>query len=302
MSLLKNLSTVSKWASTYILGDEPNSLLDSAFDYAANTLFSNIYLPIKVPTAAGMPEDYTYTNIGLEADDIAKVFCAMYGKNYIVTTLDDTTDAAKHASLVDLSTIIDPIFVYNEAKYKKLIELQGYTYNPLWNVDGTETTTTKYGQHVTDTDIGQRNKTDTIAQQQNTNNYGQGQVTDVLGSNTDTSNEYSTTMDDVTNAKLKSRVEEINGAKTDTHTTASKIDTITLGAHTDTHKDDPTKDTITSKEHTDVVTYERHGNIGTTKTQELIEAERKNLMFNIIGEFFRDIYPYVIVGVFDYKF
>lgn len=302
MSLLKNLSTVSKWASTYTLGDEPNSLLDSAFDYVANTLFSNIYLPIKTPTAAGMPEEYTYTNIGLEADDIAKVFCAMYGKNYIVTTLDDSNESTKHASLVELSTIIDPIFVYNEAKYKKLIELQGYTYNPLWNVDGTETTTTKYGQHVTDTDIGQRNKTDTIAQQQNTNNYGQSQVTDVLGGNTDTSNEYSTTMDDVANAKLKSRVEEINGAKTDTHTTASKVDTITLGAHTDTHKDDATKDTITSKEHTDVVTYERHGNIGTTKTQELIEAERKNLTFNVIGEFFRDIYPYVIVGVFDYKY
>ena len=302
MSLLKNLSTVSKWATTYIAGEEPASLLELAFEYASDTLFSNIYLPIKTPTSEGMPENYTYTNIGLGADDIADVFCTMYGKNYIVDALDDTNDTTKQASLVSLSTKIDPIFVFNEAKYKKLIELQGYTYNPLWNVDGVETTVHEYGEHETEVTNGERTLTDTIGARTLTDRIAQYTIEDDMKSKTNDTREYGTTMDDTINEKLKTHINEAEGAHKDVHTHGAHNDSHENSQAIDTHVNDEVTDTTTSHEHTDTITYTRTGNIGVTKTQELIEAERKNLMFNIIGEFFRDIYPYVIVGVFDYKF
>ena len=44
--------------------------------------------------------------------------------------------------------------------------------------------------------------------------------------------------------------------------------------------------------------YIRQGNIGVTKTQELIESERANLRFSVINEFFEDINEQLLVGIY----
>lgn len=297
---MKKISKVETWDSvqSVISPEQYRSMLTLAF-LPAELIFNSIYMPVKYVRSTGIDEDWSYVDIGLSANSMSSIYNTQYGANYLIDYIDDDMSTIeKQEVMAKLRTRISNILDKNKGKYLKLIELQGYTYNPLWNVDGTEVTTTEYGQHITDTDVGQRTKTDNIAQVQNTDAYGIHKITDVLGNKTDTTNEYSTTMDDVANTKLKNRTEDIIGLKTDTHTTDAKSDTHTFGAHLDTHTDAAAKDTVTSKAHTDTVTYERHGNIGTTKTQELIEAERNNLRFNIIQEFFNDINEYILVGIY----
>ena len=42
----------------------------------------------------------------------------------------------------------------------------------------------------------------------------------------------------------------------------------------------------------------RQGNIGTTKTQELIASERENLRFTVIDEFFNDINKQILIPIY----
>ena len=44
--------------------------------------------------------------------------------------------------------------------------------------------------------------------------------------------------------------------------------------------------------------HRRYGNIGVTKTQELLEAEREQLRFNLLQEFFDDINKVILIGVY----
>lgn len=334
---MKKISKVETWneIGSPILPEEYHSALSWVLS-PAETVFAAIWMPVKYVTDEGIDEEWSYLNIGLDADAMSDVYNTQYGANYlseyINTSMDSLTRIEQCGKLRQkVASIIDK----NQGKYLKWIELQGYTYNPLWNVDGVETTVTEYGQHVTDTDFGQKQLTDNFAQQQNTSNFAQRQdtdnfaqqqntdsfaqnkLTDQYGNHTDVTNHYETTMDDTSTTRLKTKDESVNAQKTDTHTTDAKTDThtlgahndthtigahndtFTLGAHNDTHTHAASKDTVTSKQHTDTVTYERHGNIGVTKTQELIESERANLRFNIIQELLNDINEYILVGIYD---
>lgn len=335
---MKPISKVEKWndIASPILPGQYRSALSWVFS-SAESVFSAVWLPVKYVTNQGIDENWSYINVGLDGDAMANLYATQYGANYLSEYINDTMD---NVTLIEQTSKVRQkvasIISKNEAKYMKMIELQGYTYNPLWNVDGVETTTTTYGQHITDNKIGKKKLTDTIAEQTNTNDYaerintddiasqtntdeyGENVLTDEFDNHTDTVKHFETTMDDTTTERLKTKDETENVARTDTHTTDQKTDTHTigghtdthtlgahfdtykLGAHTDTHEHDESTDTITSKEHTDTVTYERHGNIGVTKTQELIESERANLRFNLIQELFDDINEYILVGIYEF--
>lgn len=42
----------------------------------------------------------------------------------------------------------------------------------------------------------------------------------------------------------------------------------------------------------------RQGNIGVTKSTELIEAQREAVRYNILDEFFRDLERDIVVGIY----
>lgn len=177
-------------------------------------------------------------------------------------------------------------------------------YEPLWNVDGTVVTTygetehtdvygntkatdkyaeTKmtdaYGQQQTATQYGQQQKTTQHGQQQEQNAYGARENNDrhYATSYPDTT-EVMTDRDNhtenaVTDTKTNSQYSDVetDTQHTDTVTANTYTDTHTGQAHNDTHEEDEHTDVHSAIEHTD--TERRTGNIGVTKSTELVESE-----------------------------
>jgi hypothetical protein len=72
----KCIARVKDWQEA--VGPAEITCLENAFligteqiSTSANGFFSNIYIPVKIPTEDGMPEDFTYVNIGLGYADLA---------------------------------------------------------------------------------------------------------------------------------------------------------------------------------------------------------------------------------------
>ena len=153
MSLIRpNLTRVKNWNDEVVITTEqmPLTALGWAFrggtDYvpdsqsASRSFFSYIYIPIKLPTASGMPEDFTYVDIGLSPTNLADIYATEYGLNFLIEPFKEVEgEEWKYKTSADkLKERIFSVYIKNLGKYMKMLELQGYSYNPLWNVDGTE--------------------------------------------------------------------------------------------------------------------------------------------------------------------
>lgn len=267
------------------------------------TLFNNIYVPVKIPTSTGMPVDWAWTKIGYDTQTIASIYRAYYGANYWVEKLNDVDQY--YTSYLKMLNRIMAVYNLNLYKYNKLIELQGYTYNPLFNVDGTEEFTylDNDGELTTSvvSDMKQRTDTEggTVTNQQNT-----------------ADNQVETTRKiapyDSTNYH--------NAEQTETNTKFKNTDTYDKSYTTGAHKDEETTTISHGEAKNGETSYSggtdvfgniviggdryhtekrvRQGNIGVTKTQELIEAERKNLQFSVLNEFFGDINQQILIGLY----
>ena len=117
-------------------------------------------------------------------------------------------------------------------------------YNPIYNVE--EHTTTTYGQHVTDTDIGKREHTE-------------GAKERTFGSGTDTSTGERYAYDSST---------WVNDNKT-TDVTGQRVN----NEASFKNEEAAAKDTVTSKQHVDSI--DRAGNIGTVSATDLLEREER---------------------------
>lgn len=140
-------------------------------------------------------------------------------------------------NIAETSALIMAILFQYKYKLDKLWETTKIEYNPIWNVDGTETTTSEYGEHATTTSFGEK-----ISESV----YGEK-----IRNNTYSSYPYDTLAETPTNKE-----------------------NVVDNENTDIFTDSPHNDTTTSNEHTDTVTVERKGNIGVTSTQHLINEER----------------------------
>ena len=128
----------------------------------------------------------------------------------------------------ELTDIIQDVLLENEYKYDRLWELLQMEWNPLWNVDGTETLTFE----------------------RNTTGQNQASGTDSVSNDTDVTNNLSErTFDDATMLNTGRSVTNTDG---DISTTYGRKD-------------------VNSGKETYTETKERHGNIGVTKTTELID-------------------------------
>lgn len=132
----------------------------------------------------------------------------------------------------ELTDVIQDILLENEYKYDKLWELLKMEWNPLWNVDGTETL--KY------TKTG------------NGSNQASGTDSTTSGSDTTITNSERT----FDNATQLDTDKTISGTDSDSSVTYGRKD-------------------VSSNSETYVETKERHGNIGVTKTTELINDALK---------------------------
>lgn len=140
-----------------------------------------------------------------------------------------------------------------ETLYSSIIQ----EYNPIWNVDGTETT-----------DYSAEKETNTI-----------GAATDTF-----TSGERSATTTDFaipyngTEEKETGKATSQNNTYTDTNTKGTHTDTFNKDAHT--------------------VTITRKGNIGVTKTQDLLQSQRDIAMFDFLDTVLKDCIDAITIPIF----
>lgn len=263
-----------------------NGELSTAFGFATNIgtalnpqyFFSEIYAPIKTPTASEMPNTWTYVNIGVDNTYLAQIYNTYYSRNFLIR------DKA-----LKLFPFIQGVFLKNKYKYQRMIEIQGYTFNPLWNVDADE----RYAyidRHGTETDTNTHkyNEETTHTINQDVFNYSRD-FTDTAATNFDTKTTTSATDSNTRHNKTDTQ--------TDNQDTITKTHTEITGASA-TATLNPLEFAVTG----DTAHVERHirqGNIGTTKTTELLEDAIQYIRNNVITEFFNDINEVILAGVYD---
>lgn len=243
-------------------------------------LFNQIYAPIKIPTASGMPATWTYIDIGFDKQTIAEIYDIHFSRNYLV--FDNVTN---------LGYKINRIVRENLYKYKRLIEIQGYAFNPLWNVDADEkyATVEKHGT-VTDT---------------NTHKYDEETTHTVNQDVTNFSRDYAGTAPGATawDTKTTTSATDSNQRHNRTNTVTDNQDKLEkkytgISGVSATAANNALEFALTDGDYTHVERHVRQGNIGVTKTTELLEDARKYVIFNVLNELFKDLNDVLLVGVF----
>lgn len=172
----------------------------------------------------------------------------------------------------------------NEGKFLRIVKTYGLIYDPISNYDMVELS-------------GDAKKEGTTKA---TNSIQGGIVTDVDAPETQ-SNNYTTTYDDASNTRLAGRTtSEYNGtyrvddANIPIQRTVQRVESKGDGSTTEverTSTQNLTWEEITTPDAHEVNAHKlvRRGNIGTTTTQEMIEAERELAKQNIIEDFFKGL-------------
>lgn len=180
---------------------------------------------------------------------------------------------------------VDALIGANKPYWERLLQSLLTEFNPLYNVDATETTTTVYGEHETTDAKGARTHTDTLGPTEETTEYGQQSATSGArsDSSTDGAQEIThkeTTMDDT--ASFRNKTQDSHAAVNNSFSKGSQTDTVQQ--HTDTVStvqvlntatDNAVNDVVTSGEHTDTETVRRYGNIGVTMSTQLLRDFQK---------------------------
>lgn len=282
-------SKVQKWNDEDVLGE--------AFSEGIDNFFVHVYIPIQKRNSTThmiIEDEWEMTDIGLSDSQIAQIYNTYYGQNYLIEKLIKRQDDAYdyETSYKNLGKRIQSVFLLNKQKYLKLLDLQGYVYNPLWNVDGTDEFTYLENQGINDV----------------TNTAKIGNVY-----------EYTNTYDGSLRASTKTQYGSFDGNDQEQSGTGGGIsDTDNVNQKTKTtYKHNNAKNLTENnneEDYTATSTWDqdikggdkfhtekrvRTGNIGVTKTQELIASERENLRFTIIQEFFDDINKQILIGIFD---
>lgn len=292
---------------------------DGTTTTGSDLFFQNIYVPIKVIDQDGMAEEFHFYNVGFKTAEIADAYQTLYGFNALSVPLDTISVGGATVSTGILAQKIAAIFQMNKQKYYKMLELQGYTYNPLWNVDGTEIRQTLENEGTNDVDTNSfssgrgatanYNKTehqttpyddDTYRNEYQDTTQGQASVSNFPQYTwNDTTGQWVVTQDSMSNVGAESMTKA--GGRTSTVYVHNNAKNLVDGQQVDYVVD--VTDTafgqaLVGGDKMHLEKYVRQGNIGVTKTQELIEAERQNLRFSVVQEFFDDVNKQLLVGIF----
>lgn len=195
-----------------------------------------------------IPDDDT--NFISDYNDAYEIYDAYFVKEYgdrIVEYDVETMSALFDAWFYDITSTA---YIYMDA-WARLYYAMHINYNPVYNVE--EHTETTYGEHVTESEYGEREHTK--GEQVNTN-----------GTHTDTSTQYNVAID-TQEEKESSKQTDVYGSHDNTE--GERIDTEAAAS-----------DSVTSNEHVDTV--DRSGNIGVVSATKLLADEieqKKRLSF-----------------------
>lgn len=301
-----NLTRVEEWHDTII---EHTNYLDSIFDAVLhnNNIFTNIYISIRENPQTPQQEiepNYVFVNVGFTTAQIADYFNTKFSANYFLYDYKIEKDYNK------LLSRMKSIYNANFYKYKKLIEVMGYRYNPLYNVDATElysnmeamgdskTTRTPEGTIINTS--GTFNAETEKIEKTTTTNY-----TNPYDQNTESSADYVDSKTEQTPITSAQTYEEYNetteyeSQPAHSWTYNSSTGTVTKdGIFSIAAKDSAFGVSLGGAERYYAEKRIRQGNIGITKSTELLESQREVVRFNILDEFFRDLKKDIIVGIY----
>lgn len=227
-----------------------------------------------------------------------------YGDLEVVPSLYTIVDGVETVNTAKLIRSVNAVIGQNLQYWKRLADSLLAEFNPLYNVDANETTTTEYGQHITTDAKGQKQRTDVHGAQSETAAYGKKQTANSARSDYtidgahDT--EHSETTMDNTASYIPRTKDENSQHRTDiqkgaeTVTEDPRTDTVSSLQYTDTSTDAASTDIVTSKTHTDTVTIRRYGNIGVTMSTQLLRdfqlfARESDLVGIIAGELAKEL-------------
>lgn len=298
-----HLTLIEDWFDSTL---ENRNLTKLFSDSIGNSnVFISIYVSIrKNPETAQeeAAETYNYYNVGFTPLQIAEYFNTKFSLNYFGYCFRDNDDYYK------LRDRIRAIYTANKYKYMKLIETLGYRYNPLFNVDGTElysraesvgdaintrkpsgTVTTVSGTKV-DSTIGD---SETIFYKNPYNDNSEN--ASVVDSKTKT-NAITTEQGYSEDYNEKTDFENIPAYKfeyDETEQKWKKSDVFSVDA-----KDNAFGEGFSGPERYYAEKRIRQGNIGVTKSTELLRDQREIVKFNILDEFFKDLEREIVVGIY----
>lgn len=194
--------------------------------------------PENYPTIEESDVNY-FTDYNADKETFDAYFVRKYGDRLIDFHGETTEDIIE-----EWQEMINGIQLLYMNSWARLYYALFIDYNPIYNVE--EHTTTTYGQHITDTDIGERSHTE-----------GEKERTFGAGEDTQTSDHWAY---DSNAYEHQDKTTDNTGERTNTE-----------AEYTNTEA--AAKDTVTSKEHIDKV--DRVGNIGVVSATDLLDREEK---------------------------
>ena len=285
--------------------------------------FSDIYAPVlkwnqDKKEGPKDPPEWEWKNYGFSQQEIADAYWAQFGcwsfPEYFATDAEQALALSSERSKV--YRLIKATLIQNKMKYQKMIDLAGFAYNPLNNVDAHE----MHSELIADGDtivdgIGVQSAASST-DVKNTHKVapydGEATATKVESEDT-TKGDGASTTPTVTygsqsySGNTISSPSSVASGASKTTTTQAHMETMNgkgeeIGSGTERFhvaaKDNAFGQELWGADRYHAVKNRRYGNIGVTKTQELIEAEREALRFNLLQEFFRDINKVVLIGVY----
>lgn len=281
--------------------------LDLLFDRATletvPAFFNNIWIPTRAydPNTQKLSENYTYYNVGITSADMSDLYWTEYSGNYLIGRKDDIA-----VDFTYLLTRVKSIFKKNLGKYKRLVELEGLIWNPLWNVDGTEIHQL-LEKHASENNLFSESGASATGKNLETTH-------NVSAYNSTTKTEYtdeqkgkgSSSGPSATVTYGQDTLTSTGGAVADVDTSSSEARASRSHKTHDSFsyavKVEDTAFGVAINDGGDVLHTEktvRQGNIGVTKTTELIEDARRTVAYSIIQEFFDDINEVILVGLYN---
>lgn len=298
-----HLTLIEDWFESNVENRNLTQIFSDAI--GASSVFLSIYVSIRRNPQSAQEqatETYDYYNVGFTPLQIAEYFNTKFSLNYFGYYFRDNDDYYK------LRDRIRAIYTANKYKYMKLVEVLGYRYNPLFNVDGIElysraesvgdavntrtpsgTVTTVSGTKVKN-DIGD---SETIFYKNPYNDNSEN--TSVVDSKTKT-NAITTEQSYSQGYNEKTDFENIPAYKFEYDEQEQKWKK--SGVFSVDAKDNAFGEGFSGPERYYAEKRIRQGNIGVTKSTELLRDQREIVKFNILDEFFKDLEREIVVGIY----
>lgn len=269
--------------------DYPLSSLESIFDVATKNIapitghfFKHIYMPLELYDSTTQTKLKTWVDIGLTLYDLSEAYWSQYSRAFLDMPYYLCADGTEKATmLLEISRKAKSVLNKNKYKYLKLIESIGLEYNPLFNVDGVE--------------IRQRLENEGVNDVSETNGNTQT-FTNLKDQHNVAPYDSTTTKEEYNDTRTGSISDSGSRDTTYTHNNAMNIVDGIEAEYTVNSGDTAFGYALVGGDKMEVEKLIRQGNIGVTKTTELIEDQRELVKFSIIEEYFKDLNEIILVG------